>query len=208
MRKSSRGGWAIFIASERSVCSNRPMQPFLGWVLELDACFAERGFWLRCLARLYAAAPVNPLCSDAVPRGRAFTEAGLGLRAPGSGRRGKQPSDRSGRCLRALVRLGFWHFVFRARGERSSPHPRRPGTAGREGALWGLGMMARRRRWKGCRSVGCPCVGPRRARGGRDASFWSWYLWMGRFCWLDRNFWVSGGFCGAFARAPLAAASR
>ena len=103
--------------------------------------------WLRCLARLYAAAPVNPLCSDAVPRGRAFTEAGLGLRAPGSGRRGKQPSDRSGRCLRALVRLGRRRFVFRARGERSSPHARRPGTAGRGRGPWGLGMTARR--WRG-----------------------------------------------------------
>ena len=59
--------------------------------------------------------------------------------------RGKQPSDRSGRCLRVLARLGFRRFVFPARGERSSPHSRRPGTAGREGGRWGLGMTARRR---------------------------------------------------------------
>ena len=42
----------------------------------------------------------------------------------------------------------------------------------------------------GC--VGMWLVGP---VGGR---FWSGYLWMGCFCWLDYFFWVPGGLRGAF----------
>ena len=35
------------------------MQPFLGWVLELDACFAEEGFGPCAWYALNAVAPVN-----------------------------------------------------------------------------------------------------------------------------------------------------
>ena len=105
----------------------------------------------RCLPLGAAAAKQSP----ASPKGPGFVAR----------TRGKQPSDRSGRCLRALVRLGFLALVFRARGGRSSPHSRRLGTAGRERPLWGLGLTARRSCRKGCRSV----VGgglPTRARAG------------------------------------------
>ena len=44
----------------------------------------------------------------------------------------------------------------------------------------------------GC--VGMWLVGP---VGGR---FWSGYLWMGCFCWLDQNFCVLGGFRSDFQR--------
>jgi hypothetical protein len=121
------------------------MQPFLAWVLELEACFAERGFWLRSLVRLNAAAPVNcasQRCASQrespLNRGRLAFEGRLSRcdLAVGSFRE-VSPSARSAR-FSALC-------VSRARGERSSPHSRRPGTAGREGGRWGLGMTARRR---------------------------------------------------------------
>ena len=56
MRKSSRGGgWAIFAKRVQQ----QAMQPFLGWVLELDACFAERGFGGLHWYASNAVAPVN-----------------------------------------------------------------------------------------------------------------------------------------------------
>ena len=56
MRKSSRGGgWAIFAKRVQQ----QAMQPFLGWVLELDACFAEEGFGPCAWYALNAVAPVN-----------------------------------------------------------------------------------------------------------------------------------------------------
>ena len=57
----------------------------------------------RCLPLGATAAKQSP----ASPKGPGFVAR----------TRGKQPSDRSGRCLRALVRLGFRRFVFRARGD-------------------------------------------------------------------------------------------
>jgi hypothetical protein len=59
------------------------MQPFLAWVLELDACFAERGFGFVAWHGLDAAAPLNSaFAAMRVPRGRAFTgQAGLRAQA-------------------------------------------------------------------------------------------------------------------------------
>ena len=98
------------------------------------------------------------LCSDP-PR----FESGGGLTESTSLRAQAQAQARpwdaavgSFRKVSPSARLARFSALCFARAVRRTRHTRRPGRAGREGALWGLGMTARRRRWKGGRSVGCP----------------------------------------------------
>ena len=75
------------------------MQPFLGWVLELEACFAESGFWLRCWYGLDAVARVN--CAFAAMRRASRAAARLRrLPVPGRGRSPFiRPGDRVRQCF-------------------------------------------------------------------------------------------------------------
>ena len=109
---------------------------------------------MPCGARLLAALPGTALCCRSrepfVQRCRPAREsvyAGLGLRAQAQAGATVGSSRRivpGGVCKRSFGSV-FWCFAFRARGETTSPHARRPGTVGRGRGPWGLGMTARRR---------------------------------------------------------------